>query len=259
MKAETQDTAHLVERLERQLLEATAALEQARQELAQRERLAQLGQMSVSISHELRQPLSVINNIAYYLRLVCAEKGSSADAPAALRRHLDKLEHQAALASRIICSLTEYAQTQQPSRRPTDLNQAIEKQTARLEIPETTGLEKHLAPKLAAALADPLHLERILHNLLTNAVQSMGTAGGALCLRTFAEDAGVVLEVSDTGSGIPEELHEKLFQPFFSTKSSSLGLGLALSRQLVEANQGSIRVRSQPGCGATFQVRLPAA
>ena len=217
--------------------------------------LSEIGQMALSISHELRQPLSVINNIAYYLRLVGGEQG----APAALRPHLDKLEDQVALASRIICGLMDYAQTQQPSRRATDLNQIVEEQTARLEVPETMRLEKRLAPQSCSALADPMHLERILHNLVSNAVQSMGAAGGALCLRTSAEDVDVLLEVSDTGPGIPEDLQEKIFQPFFSTKSGSLGLGLALTRQLVEANRGSICVRSQPGGGATFQVRLPAA
>ena len=169
----------MAERLQQQFQEATAALEQARQELSRRERLAQVGQLAISISHELRQLLSVINNIAYYLHLVWEEKSD----PVTLRRHLEKLEDQVALASRIISSLMEYARTERPLRRPTDLNQVIEEQVARLEIPETTRLEKRLAPKLAAALA----------------------------------------------------------------------------RELVEANQGSIGVRSSPGCGATFQVRLPAA
>lgn len=258
VEREAVDTARMVESLERQLQETSVALEQARQELAERERLALIGQIAVAISHELRQPLSVINNIAYYLHLVCGEKDAP-DAYASLRPHLDKLEDQVALANRIVSNLTEYARTQQPNRQPTDLNHLVEEQMALVEIPESIRVEKQLGPGLPRALADPVHVERVLHNLLTNAIQSMRASGGELRLRTFVEDLQVVLEVGDTGPGIPEELRDKIFQPFFSTKFGGLGLGLALARQLLEANQGSISFCTRPDRGATFQVRLPAA
>lgn len=264
VEGKPRDPAASVESLERRLREATAALEHARAELAQWERLALIGQIAVAIGHELRQPLSVINNVAYCLRLICQEKSggekeASSGPSAAALPQLDRLESQVALANRIISNLMDYARSQQPNRRPIDLNRLVEEQFALLEIPRQIRWKKQLAMNLAPALADPFHLERILHNLVANAVESMRSSGGELCLRTFAEEGGVVLEVSDTGPGIPDELREKIFRPFFSSRSGGVGLGLALARHLTEANQGSIQFRSEPGRGACFQVRLPAA
>jgi len=258
VEKEAVGTARLVEDLERQLQQVAAALEQARQELAERERLAWIGQIALGVSHELRQPLSVINNIAYYLRLMCGEKDAPASL-ASLRPHLEKLEDQVALASRIVANLMDYARTQRPNRKPTHLNKLIEQQMGLLDLPENICVDKQLEPALPAALADPAHVERIFHNLVSNAVQSMSVSGGELRLRTLAEGRCVLLEVADTGVGIPEEVRDKIFLPFFSTKSDGIGLGLALSRHLAQANQGSISFSTETGRGTAFQVRLPAA
>ncbi len=249
-------------RLRRQLQDALSALEEARKELAQRGRLELLGQIAVGIGHELRQPLSVINNIAYCLRAALQEKAGDEHNPgpkASPLTYLDRLDEQVGLASRIISSLTEYARTQRPNRCPTNLNQLVQRQAARLQLPPNIRLETQLADKLVRVLVDPVHMERVFHILVTNAFQSMEASEGKVDLRTFSEAGGALLEVADTGPGIPEALREKLFQPFFSGRANGLGLGLALARQLLEANQGSIGFRSEPGRGACFQVRLPAA
>ncbi len=265
MGAGTAPTEWAVEQLQRQLQEATAALERAREELVQRERLALVGQIAVGIGHELRQPLSIISHLAYCLRLLCgpqegggAEKESSVRA-CSIREHLDRLELQVALANRVISNLLDYARSQQAERRPVDLNCLVQEHGRQFEVPGNIRLRIELAPGLAPVLADPLHLERVLLNLVTNSLQTMEATGGELRLRTYAEGQQVVLGVGDTGPGIPEELREKIFQPMFSTRSSGLGLGLALTRQLVEANGGEISFSSQPGVGTTFLVRLPVA
>lgn len=258
MAGEATQTAGLVERLERQLRDTVAELEQARAECAQRERLALIGQIAVGIGHELRQPLSVINNLAHCIRLL-SEKSVPAGSSPALAPYLDGIGEQVLLADRIITSLTDYARTQNPSRRPTDLNALVEQQVRLFDVPANISVEKQLAPGLIPALADPVHIERALHNLAANAIESMRGQGGELRVATFALQGQVVLEVADTGPGIAQELHEKIFQPLFSTRTSGVGLGLALTRHLVEANQGSITFRSAPGHGTAFQVRLAPA
>ena len=264
MEERNPDIPTSVEHLKHQLQEALAALEQAREELAQRERLALLGQIAVGIGHELRQPLSVISNIAYCLRSALEEKGGGAKSTVAgagsrtsPATHLDRLDEQVAEANRIIAGLMDYARTNRPRRRPTDLNELVEQQAARLNLSPQIHLRKLPAPDLPSVLADPLHLERVFHILAANALQSMEAAGGELYLRTYFEPGWVVLEVSDTGGGIPEELRAKIFRPFFSGKAHGIGLGLALARQLVEANEGRISFCSESGRGAVFQVRLP--
>ncbi len=249
-------------RLRRQLQDALSALEQARKELAQRGRLELLGQIAVGIGHELRQPLSVINNIAYCLRAALQQKAGDEHNPgpkASPLTYLDRLDEQVGLASRIISSLSEYARTQRPNRCPTDLNQLVQRQAARLQLPPNIRLGTQLADQLVRVLVDPAHIERVFHILVANALQSLEASEGKVDLRTFNEAGGALLEVADSGPGVPEALREKLFQPFFSGRANGLGLGLALARQLLEANQGSIGFRSQPGRGACFQVRLPAA
>lgn len=248
-----------VEEGDQRLAETAADLREAREQLAQRDRMAMLGCIAAGIGHELRQPLSVINNIAYCLRLMGADRTLPSAAGATAHAHLGRLEEQVALANRIISNLMDFVRRQQPNRSAVQLNALLEAEAAGLQPPENIRVEKDLAPELPPILADPFHVQRVLHNLALNALQSMGQSGGCLLLRTAAENNDVLLEVKDTGPGIREEIRDKIFQPFFSTKSGGLGLGLALSRHLVEANQGTIHFCSTPGQGASFQVRFPAS
>lgn len=216
------------------------------------ERLVLIGQATVAVGHELRQPLSVINNIAYCLRK------AAPDSP-----HLDRLDHQVALASRIIANLMEFARSQTARRSAVDLNQLVEQQIASFRLPSNIRFRARLAPALPKALVDSFHVERALENLLVNAVQSMGGARGRVGVRTFLEPSRwgprLVVEVADAGQGVPEQMRAHLFEPFRSGKSGGLGLGLALSRQLIEANEGTIRLIRTSRRGSLFQMHLPIA
>jgi signal transduction histidine kinase len=259
MPAEAIQPATVPEQLERQLRETQAALEQARAELQQRERLALAGQIAMGIGHELREPLSVISNLVYCLRLACGEREAAPGTAITLQRYLDCIEEQVLEADRVITGLLEYARTYEVRRQAVDLNGVVEGRAGTLRLPDNIRLAKQLTPGLPAALADPLHVERVLHNLTVNAIESMRADGGELRLATFSTGEAVVLEVADTGPGVPPELADKVFDPVFSTRPAGMGLGLALCRQLVEANQGSIGFRSAPGCGAAFQVSFSLA
>jgi signal transduction histidine kinase len=259
MPEEATQTASTVEQLERQLQEVCATLEQARAELMQREQLASVGQIVIGIGHELREPLAIIANLALCLRFIHQRQELEPEAKATAGRYLDCIDEQVAEADRIIRSLIDYARTRHAERRSIDLNSLLEEQARMLHVPENVCLDAQLAPGLPPVLADPLHIERVFRNLVANAVDSMGAAGGELRIATFAAGESIVMEVADTGPGIPEELGDKVFQPMVSTRSAGTGLGLALCRQLVEANQGTISYRSAPGRGAAFQVLLTSA
>lgn len=113
----------------------------------------------------------------------------------------------------------------------------------------------NLAANLPPVPLDPDQVKQILANLLTNAIQAM-PRGGTLTIETASADGGAHFIVSDTGVGIPPEHLEKIFQPLFTTKAKGIGLGLAVSRNLVEANDGRISVESVPGRGSRFVVRF---
>lgn len=247
-----------LEQLQRELNDTRALLEEARREVAESRRLAQLGQIAAGIGHELRQPLGNMSALLYCLKT--AEPGDEKHTrPAGARDYLGELEGQLALADRIICNLLDFARTQQPERRPTDLNGLVGQQCEQMALAAATRLAMELAPGLPPVLADPVHIERAFHNLVANALESMRETGGELRVSTYAADDCVVLEVCDTGPGIPHELREKIFQPLFSTRSRGLGMGLALTRHLVEANGGTIGFCCEAGAGTRFQLRLPVA
>jgi signal transduction histidine kinase len=230
------------------------ALEKSRREVADSRRLAQLGQLAAGIGHELRQPLGAIGALLYLLRSALAERSTTPQP----ERLLDEIERELSHAWRIISNLLDYARGRQPARAPLNLNRLVERQAGKLKLPAEIHLETQLAPNLPHVFADPLHLESALQNLLQNAVDSMAIAGGVLCIETRVAAGAVLAEVRDTGEGIPEGLHSRIFQPLFTTREKGAGLGLALTRQLVEANGGSISFSSQAGRGTCFQLRFPA-
>jgi len=123
-------------------------------------------------------------------------------------------------------------------------------------MPESVEVHRDLDASLPTIRADADHLQQVFVNLITNAVQAM-PEGGVLSVRTRKDGADVVIWVADTGAGIPEEAMPNLFQPFFTTKEKGIGLGLSVTRSLVEGHRGTINVESHVGQGTTFTVRLP--
>ena len=136
----------------------------------------------------------------------------------------------------------------------------------RTAMSKQATLKWDLAPELPPVTADPAQLRQIVMNLITNASDALGEASGTITLRTgvvespqtSAEPASVFLEVSDTGCGMDSGTLRRIFDPFFSTKFTGRGLGLAAVRGIVESHQGHIRIRTAPGEGTSFKVVLPA-
>jgi PAS domain S-box-containing protein len=243
-----------LERLEEIVQERTRELEDAQEQLVRREKLAVLGQLAGGVGHELRNPLGVIANAVYYLKMVLP------DADDTVREYLGIISSEVHSSERIVSDLLDFARVKSPDRQRAAVSELVDRVLAKLPPPEDVQVACESSADLPSVYVDPRQVEQVLTNLVTNAYQAM-PKGGTLTLRVSAEGDKVALSVADTGCGIAEGNLDKLFEPLFTTKSQGIGLGLALSKNLVEANGGTIEAESDgvPGQGSTFTVWLPVA
>lgn len=237
----------------RELNDALTRLQEAQQALVRREKLALLGQLASGVGHELRNPLGVMSNAVYYLDAV------QPDAAPDVRKYLGMLREQIVLSAKIVNDLLDFSRITPAERLPVALEHIAETQLRRLCPPDSIQVIRDFPESLPLAHVDPVHAGQIVLNLLTNAVQAMRD-GGTLHLRGRVTAEGkVLLEVSDSGPGVPPEHVDKIFEPLFTTKASGIGLGLAVSRSLAQANGGDLAVLSKSGQGATFAFAMLAA
>jgi signal transduction histidine kinase len=217
--------------------------------LQRHERLATLGQVAGGVAHEVRNPLNVVKTSVYYL--------SNARNPTPEKRaeHLRRIERNIELADNVISALSSFARMPVPDLQPIPMDSLIREA---LEInPPRDGVEVAVddLPGLPQALGDRDQLRIALGNLIRNAYDAMPD-GGRLTIEARAVADAVEVLVTDTGVGIEASDMARIMEPLYSTKTRGLGLGLAIARSIVEKNQGSLRVASQPGRGSTFTVRL---
>jgi PAS domain S-box-containing protein len=246
-------------RLEVAVEERTHQLQDTQEQLVRQEKLAVLGQLAGGVGHELRNPLSVINNAVYYLKLV------QPDAEEKVRQHLAMIEQEVHTAEKIISDLLDFARIKSVDREPTSVPDLVQNVLTRYPVSASVQVKIELPPHLPQVFADPRQVEQVLGNLVVNACQAMVSTsstkgvpkGSRLTLTATRKEKMVAIAVQDTGVGIPPENMAKLFEPLFTTKAKGIGLGLAVSRKLAEANEGRIEVESEPGKGSTFTLYLP--
>lgn len=236
--------------LEQRVEERTRKLCEAQQQLLRQEKLAVLGQLASGVGHELRNPLSVISNAVYFLKLI------QADASPEVREYLGILEQETRTAEKIISDLLEFSRTKSVDREAVPVKEMLQRVLERFPAPENVAVEFSLPASLPPVFADPRHMQQVFGNLVVNACQAM-PEGGVLRLSARLKGKEIAVSVTDTGMGIPPENMGKLFEPLFTTKAKGIGLGLAVSRKLIEANGGRIQVQSTLGAGSTFTVYLP--
>jgi PAS domain S-box-containing protein len=253
----------LNEELETKVKERTQQLQETQEELVRKEKLAILGQLSGSVGHELRNPLGVMSNAVYFLKIV------HADADAMTREYLDIIKKEIDNSLRIITDLLDFARTRTPQTKPVTVRELTDTSIARCAIPENIDLQTEIPDKLPLLRVDPLQMGQVLMNFITNAVQAMPEGGALRVAARFAgaihelplqkqkTDDFIAISVTDTGEGISPENLNKLFQPLFTTKAKGIGLGLVVCKNLVTANNGRIEVESVLDQGTTFTVLLP--
>jgi PAS domain S-box-containing protein len=238
-------------------------------QVAESARLAALGRLSAGVAHELNNPLTNLVLAVEGLRRTL-ERSAPSDAAAALAVARDRVDAIAQDLDRMVVIARElrlFASPQANARRPVDLRGALQNalRAVRDSHPAAARVQVDLAcDEVPAAEADPVRLEQVFVNLLTNAFDSLDESAATgqrvtIELRQADGDA-VEVHVRDQGPGIPAHMLERVFEPFFTTKSygKGAGLGLAISRGIVQALGGSLDVKSAPGHGTTFTVRLPA-
>ena len=257
------------EHLEEVVAERTRELRDAQEQLVRHERLAVLGQIAGSVSHELRNPLGVISNAIYYLKLV------QPDADEKIKKYHDIIERETRNSENIINDLLDFARHKPAEQERVSVVELVQRTLERFPVPATVTVIRKVRAELPMVLADPRQVEQVLGNLTTNACQAMATQkssatgvkeGGKLTISAHVlalvsgrdpQKEMLAIAVKDTGVGIPPENIPKLFDPLFTTKITGIGLGLAICKKLVEANGGWIEVQSAPGKGSTFTLYLP--
>jgi len=246
------------ERLEEMVDERTKELRDAQERLLRAERLAAIGQLGASIGHELRNPLGIIKNSTYYLNM----KLGHADEK--VRKHLGIIEKEITRSNKIISDLLSFARDKKLALQKTQINVVVQDALSRTPAPNTVEVVTSLGVDLPMLMADPSQIEQVFINMISNAVQAMTSSpsvelhdGNRLEISTRAEQGFVVTEFRDNGCGIPEENLAKLFEPLFTTRTKGIGLGLAVSKRIIEAHEGVIEVKSETGKGTTFAVKLP--
>jgi PAS domain S-box-containing protein len=236
--------------LEASIRARTSELEAAQAQLSRREKLAVLGQLAGSVGHELRNPLSVIYNATYYLQ----ELLDGADD--ATKDHLRMIAATAREAEAIITDLLDFSRTRASERALVPLESLIDGVLVKHPAPDGIQVALDISPDLPPIWVDAQQIGQVLDNLITNAYQAMDT-GGTLTLTARTELEQVQVAVTDTGCGIAPEDQAHIFEPLFTTKTHGIGLGLALSKNYVELNGGTIGFESEPDAGCTFTVSLP--
>jgi two-component system, NtrC family, sensor histidine kinase HydH len=242
----SQATAAELARTNEELVKAEAAVRRS-------ERLAALGQLTAGLAHELRNPLGTIRASAEMLKKVSGPDGGVG------REMTEYITSEVDRANSLVTRFLEFARPLPLKPAVTDIHEVIDRAVLQYERsadkPEVS-VYKNYDPALPRVQLDSEWMERVFYNLLRNAAEA-SPAGGAVTVKTRPVEGAVEVAVIDRGTGITPENRESIFNPFFTTKPSGVGLGLAIVSKIIDEHGGQILVESEPGNGAVFRVRLP--
>ncbi len=222
------------------------------EELLRSERLAALGNMASHISHEIKNPLMLIGGFA---RQVLKDTAPDSEAN---RGKLQIIVDEVKRLEDFLVEVGGYAKLSEPHLQAGDLNALIQELGQRLKPSlQESGIQLavNLDPDLPRVEFDPGHMRQALLNIAKNGIEAMAK-GGTLAISTRRQDEEIVVEVADTGVGIPSDALDKIFQPFYSTKDKGSGLGLAITQKIIEAHRGKIAIESEPGKGTRVLLTL---
>ena len=225
-------------------------MEEMRQRILERER--ELKAMLAGVAHEIRNPLG---GIELFTGLLLDETSDNRKA----RIHIERISKEVANLKEIVDNFLSYARPQKPQPQVCRLSEMINETSMLLaDQMQTHGIVITTPERIGqdTVWVDPKHLKQILLNLVQNAIQAMRN-GGSIDFQWLNKNNAVVLTMTDTGEGIPEEMQDNIFVPFFTTREQGTGLGLPIVKGLVEVNGGTIGLTRSDARGSVFKIRLP--
>jgi len=225
--------------------------------------------MVAGVAHEINNPLTYMRSNLQLAKMMVEEQLAREGLADADRQFATDMQDQMTVAlegvdriTKIASSLKNVARRGTGDMRPEDINHVVSEVVAvvRTGVPRSVRIELDLAPGLPPVLARTSEIHQVLLNLIKNGVEALeGRHDGYVRVRTWAHAGNVHLQVSDNGCGIPPDVQQKMFTAFFTTKEKGTGLGLNLSRGIIQAHGGEMMLASEVGVGTTFDIRLPAA
>ncbi len=231
------------------LRSAIAEREAAQAELSRQEAMAAIGQLAATVGHELRNPLAVVTNVLYLMKVGLK---TAADDP--IHRHLATAEREISAATLIVSDLLDYAASRGPILAPVEVCDLVAEALSVVPPPDGVQVVQRGEPQVVDVDRD--QIRQALLNLITNGYDSM-PSGGVLTVSTTSGPGSAQITVTDTGTGMDEETRDRIFTPFFTKKTRGIGLGLAVTKRVVEAHGGTIEVQSRPAAGSSFTLTLP--
>jgi len=220
-------------------------------------RMAAIGETAGMVGHDLRNPLqTIINTIHLARESMKMDEVSPTERHLRLERALDTIREQADFMNKIVSDLQDYARQTKPTFVEYDMQTLINETLSSISISKAVEVSSTVEPDLPKLNVDPSLLRRAFTNIVTNALQAMPD-GGKLRIKAWRSEKLATVSFQDTGKGISEDVKAKMFSPLFTTKEKGVGLGLAVTRRLVESHRGEIKVTSKLGEGTTFTVEIP--
>ena len=250
LEEELKNALEELEQSNRDYIRTFEELEITKKLLAEKEKLAFLGEIAGAVGHELRNPLAAIKNNIYYLSMILENPSEE------FHETVEILNDDIYRSTRIIKDLLDYSKIAALDLTSLDVNNFITELISKIKIPENIELEKNLKENISNALLDRIRFEQILTNLITNALDAMED-GGILTIETSQQNNKINIQIKDTGIGIEPNNLEKIYHPLFTTKAKGFGLGLAIVKRYVETHNGILSVKSKLGEGTNFQLKFP--
>ncbi|MDE2312822.1 MAG: HAMP domain-containing protein, partial [Elusimicrobia bacterium] len=242
--------------LETRVEARTRELKAAQDELIKKERLAAVGQMASVVGHEIRNPLAVINNSVYFLKTKLAQV---LQGDPKLSKHVKIIESEIQQANGIINEILTYSRSRDLKPERVALNTWLEDVLSVYPFPPHIRVDKIFCAENPPVDIDTTEMQQAIRNIIGNAIEVMPASGAIRARTTMSGRDAVCLELADSGPGMPRDVLDKIFTPFFTTKARGTGLGLAVVRKVMDRHKGRVEVESEAGRGTTFRLYLPVA
>ena len=254
LQRQSEATAHEVQELNEHL----------RNELAQKERLASLGQASAEFVHDLSNPLTIVWGYVQILakKLEQSGDGNNGVRPTSSPRELQIIEQNVRLCRELLTMWQSYGKVGASKAKPVSISNIVQdvgKSVSGMASQNGVQLDCHIADQECIVLGDPIQLTRAVQNVIVNAIQAATDKHGKVAVNCREKDLYADIQIRDTGYGIAEDEIGKIFDPYFTTKQgkNGTGLGLYITKKVIDDHNGSIDVKSTLGEGTTFTLRLP--